>query len=85
MKIIEDLYYGEIETGKASTEQLEIVRLIEKNEECLLKNFTDKQKEDFEKFCDCFDELSEICQREAFIRGFAMGARIIIDVTANIT
>lgn len=83
MNIIEDLYYGEMETIKASEQQLDLIRLIEKNEEKLTKDFTDKQKETFEKLCNCFDELNEVCQREAFSRGFTMGAEIIIDVIRN--
>ncbi len=79
MSIIEDLYYGEIETGKASAEQLEILRLIDKNEQKLKNTFTQQQQAVFESLCDCFDELCEISSKEAFILGFSMGVKIVME------
>lgn len=32
----------------------------------LLKELTDEQKETFEKFNDCYDELTDINEREIF-------------------
>ncbi len=84
MNIIEDLYCDNIASRKVTDEEKRIVALIAKNEENLTRDFTEKQKETFEKFCDCFDDLNELCQREAFIQGFVMGAGIIIDVIRNI-
>ena len=34
----------------------------------------------FEKFTECTNELNGIAEREAFIQGFTLGVRIIIEV-----
>lgn len=46
----------------------------------LNETLTDKQKELFEKFNDCYDELTDINEREIFIYAFRLGARIAIEV-----
>ena len=46
----------------------------------LLKELTDEQKETFEKFNDCYDELTDINEREIFSYGFRLGMRIAIEV-----
>ena len=46
----------------------------------LLKELTDKQKELFEKFNDCYTELTDINEREIFIYAFRLGLRIAIEV-----
>ena len=38
-----------------------------------------KAHETFKKYKDCNREISEICEREAFLNGFRLGARIIIE------
>ena len=46
----------------------------------LLKTMTDEQKETFEKFNDCYDELADINEREIFSYAFRLGMRIAIEV-----
>ena len=46
----------------------------------LLKELTDEQKEIFEKFNDCYDELTDINEREIFVYAFRLGMKIGIDV-----
>ena len=79
MKIIEDLYYGNVKMGKASKEQLEIIHLIDKNEQRLKDTLTQKQKDILQKLIDCYDELCDISAREAYILGFSLGTKIIIE------
>ena len=38
-----------------------------------------EQKETFEKYKDCNREISEICERQSFITGFKLGAKIVIE------
>ena len=45
----------------------------------LLSTLTDKQKEIFEKFNDCYDELTDINEREIFVYAFRLGMRIAIE------
>ena len=79
MSIIEDLYYGNVKTGKASKEQLDIIRLIDNNEQKLKETLTQKQKEILEKLIDCYDELCDTSCREAYTLGFSIGAKIVIE------
>ena len=40
----------------------------------------DEEKEIFEKFTECTNEMHSMTEREAFVSGFTLGARIIIEV-----
>jgi len=64
-------------------EMKELIGLLNRNEEKLTATLSDEQKETFEKYKDCNREISEISEREIFLNGFRMGARIIIDVVNN--
>ena len=84
MKTLEDLYYGNISPHeryiKRGTRVDKLVKLICKNEEDLNSTLTEKQKETFEKFKDCQNELSCITEREAFSSGFILATRIMVEV-----
>ena len=51
----------------------------------LLKTMTDEQKKIFEKFDDCWDELTDINEREIFVYAFKLGMRIAIEVLSSNT
>ena len=46
----------------------------------LKKTLNDEEKIIFEKFAECTNEMYGIAEREAFIQGFSLGAKIIIEV-----
>ena len=87
MNILEELYYGNIvpneKCAKFDDEVKELLKLLNRNEEKLTAALTEAQKETFEKYKDCNREISEISEREIFLNGFRLGARIIIDVVNN--
>ena len=87
MNTLEDLYYGNIvpneKCAKLDDEVKELLKLLNRNEEKLVATLTEAQKETFEKYKDCNREISEISEREKFLNGFRLGARIIIDVVNN--
>ena len=87
MNILEELYYGNIvpneKCAKLDDEVKELLKLLNRNEEKLAAALTEAQKETFEKYKDCNREISEISEREIFLNGFRLGARIIIDVVNN--
>ena len=87
MYILEDLYYGNLfpheKVSKLDDEMKELLGLLNKNEEKLTATLSDEQKETFEKYKDCNREISEICERNALLNGFRLGARIIIEVVNN--
>ena len=83
MNILKELYYGNIvpteKCAKLNSEVTELLKLLNRNEEKLTATLTEEQKENFEKYKDCNREIFEICDREAFLNGFRLGARIIIE------
>lgn len=83
MDILEDLYYGNLfpheKVSKLDDETKELLGLLNKNEEKLIATLSDEQKEIFEKFKDCNREISEISERQSFITGFKIGAKIVIE------
>ena len=83
MDILEDLYYGNLfphkKVSKLDDEMKELLGLLNRNEEKLLATFSDEQKETFEKYKDCNQEISEICEQKSFITGFKLGAKIVIE------
>lgn len=87
MDTLEELYYGNLfpheKCAKLGDEMKELLGLLNRNEEKLIATLSDKQKETFEKYKDCNQEISEICERNAFLNGFRLGARIIIEVINN--
>lgn len=82
MDTLEDLYYGNLfpheKCAKLDDETKELLVLLNRNEEKLIATLSDEQKETFEKYKDCNREISEICERQAFITGFKLGAKIVI-------
>ena len=84
MNTLEDLYYGNLfpqeKCAKLDDEVKELLKLLNRNEEKLTATLSEDQKETFEKYKDCNREISEISEREIFLNGFRLGARIIIDV-----
>ena len=87
MNTLEDLYYGNLfpqeKCARLDDEVKELLKLLNRNEEKLISTLSDEQKETFEKYKDCNREISEISEREIFLNGFRLGARIIIDVVNN--
>lgn len=87
MNTLEDLYYGNLfpheKCAKFDDEVKELLKLLNRNEEKLAATLTEAQKDTFKKYKDCNREISEISEREIFLNGFRLGARIIIDVVKN--
>ena len=84
MNIIEELWYGNISPCemdfKRGSKYSELLSYIVRHEEDLKKRLNDEEKEILEKFTECTNEMYGIAEREAFVRGFVLGARIIIEV-----
>jgi hypothetical protein len=49
----------------------------------LLSTLNDQQKEILEKFDDCYNELTDINEREIFSYAFKLGARIMLEILSN--
>ena len=87
MDILEELYYGNLfpheKCAKLDDETKELLGLLNRNGQKLTETLSDEQKEILGKYKDCNQEISEICERNAFLNGFRLGARIIIEVVNN--
>ena len=84
MNIIEELWYGNISPCerdfKKGSKYSELLGYIVRYEEDLKKRLNDEEIEILEKFTECTNEMYGISEREAFVRGFTLGARIVIEV-----
>ena len=49
----------------------------------LLSTLNDQQKELLEKFDDCYNELTDINEREIFVYAFKLGMQIAFEVLHN--
>ena len=84
MNIIEELWYGNIapceRDFKKGSIYSELLGYIVKHENDLRRLLNDEGKEIFEKYIECSNEMYGISEREAFVQGFTLGARIIIEI-----
>lgn len=82
--ILEELFYGNVcpntDCRSKDKEVKELMGYIADHHSTLNETLTDKQKEIFEKFNDCYDELTDINEREIFVYAFRLGARFAIEV-----
>ena len=82
--ILEELFYGNVcpntDCRSKDKETKELMGYIADHHSALNETLTDKQKELFEKFNDCYDELTDINEREIFVYAFRLGMKIAIDV-----
>ena len=87
MNILEDLWFGNISPWerefKKDSSYAELLALVVRHQEDLLGRLNDEEKEIFEKFTDCTTEMHDLTEREAFVKGFTLGAKIIIEVMAQ--
>ena len=85
--ILEELFYGNICPNtdcRGNDEQTkELMVYIADHRNALKGELTDKQKEILEKFDDCWNELTDINEREIFVYAFKLGARIAIEVLSG--
>ena len=85
MKTLEDLYYGNIipqeKTFIDGSRYGELLKYVQRHMDDLNATFTEDQKEVFEKFHDCKEEMQSISEVNAFVSGFKLAMRIMIEVT----
>ena len=81
--ILEELFYGNICPNTVcrsdAKEAKELMGYVASHHDNLLKTLNDEQKEILEKFNDCYDELTDINEREIFVYAFRLGMRIAIE------
>lgn len=84
MTTLEDLYYGNISPQEHScirgNAYSELLGYIVRHQNDLTPTLTEQQKEIFEKLKDCESELHGMNELGAFISGFKLATKIMIEV-----
>lgn len=85
--ILEELFYGNIcpntDCRSNDKETKQLMGYIADHHDKLLSTLNDQQKEILEKFDDCYNELTDINEREIFVYAFKLGARIALEMLSN--
>lgn len=87
--ILEELFYGNIcpntDCRSRDKETKQLMGYIADHHDNLLSTLNEQQKELLEKFDDCYNELTDINERDIFSYAFKLGMRIAIEVlTSNV-
>lgn len=81
---ISDLWYGNLNpcdrTMKKGSHMAKPVAQIAETQEDLFARLNDEEKALFEQLADDIAEMYGLSERDAFVSGFTLGARIIIEV-----
>lgn len=84
MRVLEELWHGNINDNskflRYNAKLTKMLNLLSRNADNLTENLSEKEKEVFEKYKDCSAEISEITECENFIKGFRLGALMMIEV-----
>ncbi len=87
MHILEDLWYGNIQpvarNFRQGTNYADAAKMLCRNESMLLDLLTEKENDLFEKYQDCQKEMTAISECEAFISGFRVGVRMMMDAMSD--
>ena len=82
--ILEELFYGNIcpntDCRSKDKETKQLMGYIANHHDNLPSTLNDQQKELLEKFDDCYNELTDINEREIFSYAFKLGMQIAIEV-----
>ena len=82
--VLEELFYGNIcpntDCRSHDKETKQLMEYIADHHDNLLSTLNNQQKELLEKFDDCYNELTDINERELFTYAFKLGARIMLAV-----
>ena len=82
--ILEELYYGNIcpntDCRSHDKDTKQLIGYIADHHDNLLATLNEQQKEILEKFDDCYNELTDITEREIFLYAFKLGARIMLQI-----
>ncbi len=84
MRILEELWYGNIEPtefgASFSQEYKELRKLVDRNETDLRATMTDAQKELFTRYLESVLEYQTLSELMLFQNSFKLGARLMVEV-----
>ena len=80
--VIDDLYFGRIHPCErnSSPEEQQLTEELAECYERLLETMTEEQREHFERFKDCLQEIGMLAERDMFMYGFRLGMRLAVEV-----
>ena len=85
--ILEELFYGNIcpntDCRSQDKETKQLMGYIADHHDNLLSTLNDQQKEILEKIDDCYNELTDINEREIFTYAFTLGAKIVFEILSK--
>ena len=87
MSVLEDLWFdnlivNDVEIKKGSEAERVLAAMV-RSDNALEETLTDQQKEQFRNGKDLSNQLLTILEKEAFIRGFKLGARMAAEVLSD--
>lgn len=84
MKILEEFWYGNIQPSEKAIPQgsrhAKLLNRLVQNEDNLAALLSDEAKKLFDKFKDAQGELSSMNECDAFVLGFRLGGRFMLEV-----
>lgn len=87
MTTLENLYYGNIAPHEyevpRDSEYYTTAQLVVRHENELSATLTEHQKAILEKIKDNYTELMNLGERDAFVRGFSLAVRLMIDAMSD--
>lgn len=87
MKVLEEFWYGNLNPIERPFHRQrkfdKVFRLLKTNEEKLLETLNEAEKEIFEKYKACEDEIVQLTECETFKKGFKLGARFVMECFEN--
>ena len=85
--IIEELYYGNIAPSDRDVvkggEYAHLLHLLSRNSTELEDTMMEAQKEVFERYNDCYAEISDANEVTAFTIGFKIGLRLAVEAMCD--
>ena len=85
--ILEELYYGNIcpntDCRSHDKDTKQLIGYIADHHDNLLATLNEQQKEILEQFDDCYNELTDINEREIFLYAFKLGAKIMLQILTD--
>ena len=87
MSILEDLWFDNLVVNdveiKKGSEAERVLSAMVRSDNALEGTLTEKQKEQFQNGKDLSNQLLTILEKEAFIRGFKLSARMAAEVLSD--
>ena len=87
MSVLEDLWFDNLVVNDAAikkgSEAERVLAAIARSDNALEDTLTEQQKEQFQNGQDLSNQLLTILEKEAFVRGFKLGARMTAEVLSD--